>query len=276
MMYTRALVVAAKTEQIPTFYVQHASVTAKFPELIFDYALLEGRDALLKYDRGYPISNTKVFLIGMPKADQYFPYINTSSTVERIGICTNPQDTVSKVEDLLKYLSQNYADTPLILRPHPGEIKIRSGIWSEMASRYKTEFSDAHQELIFDFLRKVDAIIAANSSVLLEAALLNIVPFYYDLSEGDNPDYYGYVQSGLAQYIKQLENLNVHLLANHKMKSEIRQRAKHYCATVNTSHDGHSCELASSIIEQVAQKRQVDLENWRVIHEAALIAYEPM
>lgn len=48
----RAFLKAAQDEGIKTIYLQHASVSKKipFPPLEFDYALLEGHDALEKYD----------------------------------------------------------------------------------------------------------------------------------------------------------------------------------------------------------------------------------
>ena len=46
VMWFQAFVKAAQDEHIPTIYVQHASVTERFPPLSFDYAILEGTDAL--------------------------------------------------------------------------------------------------------------------------------------------------------------------------------------------------------------------------------------
>jgi len=44
------IVKAAQDEGVKTVYIQHASVSDKFPALKFDYALLEGLDSLEKYN----------------------------------------------------------------------------------------------------------------------------------------------------------------------------------------------------------------------------------
>ena len=69
---------------IETLYIQHASVTSRFPALKFNYAFLDGFDTLNKYITAGP-SETKVFLTGTCKFDnvlvskQNIIYINNLS-----------------------------------------------------------------------------------------------------------------------------------------------------------------------------------------------------
>ena len=132
-MWNRVFLYAAKRENVPVIYVQHASVTENFPPLAFDYALLEGKDALQKYDQGTP-TETQIFLVGMPKMDQYFNKINTSEQVHKIGICTNALDLTESVEKLLvdlKYLKELL----LVLRPHPSDVLRRESLWQHIAKK---------------------------------------------------------------------------------------------------------------------------------------------
>jgi hypothetical protein len=62
-MPNRVVLKLAREKRIPSVYIQHASVTEKFPPLAFDYALLEGLDALQKYESAGYSSKTKVFLV---------------------------------------------------------------------------------------------------------------------------------------------------------------------------------------------------------------------
>jgi len=272
LTHTRTLVAAAKAVGIPTIYVQHASVTAQFPPLVFDYALLEGRDALTKYDR--VSSDSKVFLIGMPKADSYHPYINTRTHVKSVGICTNALVSVSCVKTLLELLTQHCTECAFTLRPHPRDANREGGIWQKLAAQYNVRYSDGRTEFAFDFLKEVDAIIAGDSSILLEAALLNVVPLYYDFSGEKQLDHYGYVQNGLAEYHGQPSDLVRSLNQMVQSKPYVRRQAKLYCATVDTSFDGHSAELGADLIRKIAYDQGVDLTIWQRIADVGLTAYK--
>ena len=88
-MENRSLLEAVKNKSICTLYMQHASIyhqSYKLPALEFSYALLDGLDALKKYESFGPTSTT-VFLIGVVKFDAYMKNINKESSINRIGIC---------------------------------------------------------------------------------------------------------------------------------------------------------------------------------------------
>ena len=135
----RAVVRAARAEGIPTFYVQHASVTGDFPPLSFDYALLEGKELLYSYELAGP-SRTKVFLIGMPKLDAYTGSVNTHETVEFIGVCTNTLDPVPRVEELCNQIRLTFPTLRIILRSHPGDRRLT--VWTGIARKYDLEWSE--------------------------------------------------------------------------------------------------------------------------------------
>ena len=245
----RTLVLVAQELKIPTFYIQHASVSEKFPPLKFDYALLEGKDSLSKYSKIGEIKS-KIFLTGMPKFDRYFSEINKNVNLRKLGICTNGLDPLNKVSNLVRYLKGKFPTIRLFLRPHPAETNKYKLFYQDLALRVSARYSNAETESAFTFLKKVDAIIACHSSILLEAALLNVYPIYYDY-KNKNTDAYGYVKNGLADYVNNYKDLGMiieRLIAN---KPCIRNRAKYYCETIGTENDGKSAELAKDIISSI-------------------------
>jgi len=267
-MSHRVINKAARRNGILTFYIQHASVTKDFPPLSFDYALLEGRDALGKYEQAGE-SGTKIFLIGMPKFDGYLQHVNTSGTVHSVGICTNPLDPISRVEQLCRVLSRELPDIRFILRPHPGDSR---ELWGNLAQEYQMILSKAAKELSFNFLRRVDAVIVGDSSMILEAALMDVFPLYYDFCR-KHLDWYGFESQGLVQHFSDSIKLCHRLRALRDSKPSVREKAKIYCATVGTRYDGCSSELSSVLIRSILAGHSPGPE-WVRVSDAGMEAYE--
>ena len=253
---------AARDENIKTFYIQHAQVGENFPSLNFDYALLEGFDALEKYDScGH--SNTKVFLIGMPRIDPFISSINQKRKLRQLGICVNSVDTYYKVENVIKKLKCDFPTLNLILRPHPGDPDLKK--WQETSSKYSLTYSNPLKEEAFAFLTKVDAIIVGDSSIALEAALLNVYPIYYDFP-GLYLDYYTYIKNGLIdKHTNNYEDIRKWINELYQYKPDIRQRTKRYCDTVATIFDGKSSELAAKIITELCFEDKFSFDHWHKI-----------
>lgn len=271
-MEPRVLARAARDEAVLTVYMQHASVTSLFPPLTFDFALLDGLDALKTYERIAP-SRTKIFLVGSPKFDKYYQYINVSSCVNAIGICTNWLDPVPRVEQLCSALRERFPALPLILRPHPSDRRVMA--WRHMATRHQVSFSDSRKEMAFDFLRRVDVIIAGMSNIHLEAALLNVYPLYYDFRLADEVSY-SFVETGLCEHLLDIEQLCLRLEELSCDRPNIRTRAKFYNAVVGTRYDGHSSELAGTLIQRLAAGHDLPPNGWKRIADTELVAYEPV
>jgi hypothetical protein len=140
VMQTRIMTLLAQKMGVPTVYIQHASVTEKFPPLIFDFALLEGVDALRKYEKKGATS-TQVFLVGMPKADAFAAAVNGKAVVSRVGICCNLFDGEDEVKTLCAQLVQRFPTVKFTLRPHPGDNR-RFGFWKQMTANLEMGYSD--------------------------------------------------------------------------------------------------------------------------------------
>ena len=246
----RALLLAAKQRKIPTIYLQHASVTRNFPPLKFDLSLLEGQDTYDKYKAIGPIEGT-IKLIGMPKFDGYEAYRNQSSNITRIGICSKTIDHKEDIYQLIQFISTNFPSIIVTYRGHPRDER------SLKFSKH-IQVSDAKKEMIFDFLKQQDLIIAGDTSLHLEATMLNIRSVYYEITptEGFN-DEYGYVKNNLIEEISNEKVLKEYILSNKNTKVSIWKNASHYNATINSEFEGKSQELALKAIRGFLQNKLV-------------------
>jgi dUTPase len=135
------------------------------------------------------------------------------------------------------------------------------------------QFSDPETEHPFAFLSRTDMVIAGDTGILLEAALLNVYPLYYDFAQKWS-DYYGFVQTGLVQHIESCAEACVVIRSHMQHKQYIRDRAKGFCATIDTPYDGQSAILASEIIVNVTQGNMGFLSKWKRISGLPIEAYE--
>jgi len=249
----RPLIKSAEQINIPCFYIQHSAVTEIFPSLDSCYALLEGTDSLKKYyPNGY--SKEKVFLIGNPKFDEHKKNINTNNKVKKIGICSTPTMDKNQILELIDKGKDIFTNDSIIFRPHPSDHISKK--YFNLSIIDSIEYSDPLKEDTFQFLKNVDAIISGNSSVLLDAAILNVFPIlwrdyratikYND--EEDPNDKYGFVKNGLAIGCDSIDQINECLKAVIDEKPNVRSKAKYYVENINTEWDDSSANYAATII----------------------------
>jgi hypothetical protein len=247
----RALLLAAKALQIPTAYIQHASVSTSFPPLAFDLNLLEGQDALDKYRACGPITG-EVRFIGMPKADAFLREKNLHPTIRRIGICTNTMDELEAIRVLLVVLREHFPDWVISLRPHPSDRRDFSFIETIQGP---VHLSDSKTEPAFAFLQNQDALVAADSSIHLEATMLNILSIYYRFGKSKfKYDYYGYVENNLVEAAPDLPALLTLLKCYSCCRPQVYHKARYYNAVVGTDLEGKSHQLAIGYLQEFLQK----------------------
>lgn len=243
--FHRSLAFTAKELNIETVYIQHASVTKNFSNLnIFSSALLEGEDSLIKFQSNGTV-NKDLFLIGMPKFDKYFFNISKKTVIESIGICTNGMDDFESYRDLLLELIGMFPDVKIFVRPHPADR--RKLDWYNLAIDNNCLFSDVAQVESFQFFDDVSFIIAGDSNIHLEAALLNIPSVYYDPSE-NNVDWYGFSSQGLVFYAKDKGSVIDHIKKVESSFPDTRVKTKFYSESVNTRFDGKSADIAAKVL----------------------------
>ena len=234
---------------IKSVYIQHASVSLDFPRLIFNYALLEGRDSLDKYLKIGKIDSV-VFLLGSskePKSDE----ICTKDRVYNIGICFGLIDDVSKVETLIQEVLKSYDCGNIFLRPHPRESRV--AFVQNMLSKYNIGFSDSQNEETSKFFKKVECIIASESNIHLEAVLQNIYSIYYQLTENDRQKYdvYDFLSAKLISDFTDINLLREILFKLKKEKPNVRNNARYYNDTIGTKFEGQSAVLYDEVISYI-------------------------
>lgn len=195
----RAFFLAAKNLGINTVYFQHAQVGDKFPRLAFDISFLYGQATLDIYEKkGKPLG--KVELIGNLN---YLSYLNNENKVEsnnKIGIGLNILDDLKKIEELVLFLNSNIPQYEIIIRDHPDSTK-------KINIKGKYVINNSREESALEFLSKLDAVIAGNSSILSEAAALGVKPIYYYPYNDNYYDVYSFVSNNLCHEAKTFSSI---------------------------------------------------------------------
>lgn len=246
---SRALLLAANTIGIKTYYVQHASVTSYFPPLEFSHALLDGEDAYLKYQECGTVKS-KVHLVGISKFDGYVNKCNNNEKLTSVGVAYNLTDEIDPIYRFLILLRKYNPDIKIIARAHPADQR-------DLPFIDRVEISNPKQENVFEFLRKIDCLISGDSSIHLEAVLLNVYPCYYNFSVSKRFDYYGYVKNKLVEFFEDFDALNLKIKELKEVKPNIQYRAKHYNAAINTNFYGKSTLKISEIILESLSRNDV-------------------
>lgn len=245
VIISRGMLISARRLRIKTYYIQHAAVSSYFPPLDFDYAFLEGEDSLEKYKKSGKI-NSKIFLTGMSKFDVYAKKINQNNKLKVLGIAYNAMDSKLEVENLFNFLTNFFPKLQIIIRPHPSD-KRKISLKNILISEPKIETS-------FEFLSKIDVIISGNSSIHLEAVLLNVFSIQYDFGDNKKLDYYEFIKNKLVFYCENLENIKsqVELLVN--QKPFVQNNAKYYNAAIGSDFYGNSSEKIVDIIHKITNE----------------------
>lgn len=236
--------VAAKKAGIKTIYVQHASVSDKFPPLDVDYALLEGEDAKSKYLAAGP-TRAKIELVGTMKYDPYLQRSELDILGELIGVCLGIEchdydqnfALCAELEKLKK---------PFSLRFHPAVSQSIRKRFSEAG----WAFSQPEEETALDFIMRCHTIVSGDSNILLEAIILKRRPLYF-ASDGEGLDYYGFLKAGILDTTHfRFEHVIIALGEDFDIASH-RQSAKYFCDTINSPFEGRSTELAIKSLNKI-------------------------
>ena len=238
----RAFKEAADRCHIPTLYLQHASVTYRFPPLQFAYSFLDGMDSFAKY---YSIGNMsgEVFLCGSPRFDIISKYSKKQRSHFTIGIALNMLDDESEAKRLCMFLQKSgYAD--VIVRPHP-RMKMDDGWYFA----HNIRVSDSKSELSFEFLSKISLMISGESAIHLDAALMNVKSICYAFNCNESiKDWYSFQEQGLYPYVDNFDSL-LHEIESIKANgSGSESDALYYNASHGLPVNGHIGALLTDFI----------------------------
>lgn len=240
MVTARAMLLAANSLGVKTYYVQHAAVSSKFPPLEFTHAILEGEQSLLQYEQCGEVKS-QIHLCGMPKFDKYAHQLNVSEKATRIGIAFNLIDDIKEISIIANHIKNTCSDLEIIIRPHPAEDR-------NLESLENFKISDSNRENAFDFLSRIDSLVAAESSIHLEAVLLNVYPLHINFGDNKLFDNYGFVADGLIEHYSSKESLVEKIKELSILKPSIQAKAKNFNAAIGSDFYGASANKISKII----------------------------
>lgn len=203
----RSFILACRDSNVITAYIQHASVTDKFPPLITTYAFLDGEDAFEKYRLNKRISSD-VYLIGGARFDLAKP--STEEVNKKvIGIALTMRDEKDCWEKLVKSIRKTFPDHKIVLRPHP---RMEKGIIKQFCDSTQIEYSDPLIENSFSFLVHIGILIANETSTHLDAMIMHRPTVLYSgLSSLGLRDHYGMIKKGLLKHCSSFEELTYYL-----------------------------------------------------------------
>lgn len=227
-MVNRCLIELAPSYHIKTLYTQHASITERFPSLLFSYSFLDGLDAFNKYKTIGSIVG-KVFLSGNPRFDIISRLKKNNG--KAIGIAINIHDDIDILKNVCSYLSEN-VNEEIIIRPHPSLEQIP--VWNDF-SKAGYLISYPSKENSFEFVGKLRLLIANESSIHLDSNLMDTPSVLYNFSMNPVMDWYSYVKNGLMPICSTKEELLKYIQSGGKMDVE---RVRYYNAAFNTSYEG--------------------------------------
>jgi hypothetical protein len=245
-MQSRSFALVCRELNVPVAYIQHASVSEKFPKLMFDYAFLDGIDALEKYEiKG--LEQCVIFLSGISKLDDAI-YKLKQTTKQRniISICPNSMDELEAVVTVAKYIKE-FVDQRfnVCLRPHPGD-KRRFDFWREKAMQIGVLYSEPELECSSDLIIK---------SIVVVAADLKAIPICIPFT-GKILDHYGFIRRGVVLYAENSIELVSSINNAPKWKS-FYQASKHFSHVVGTKNEGSSAELIAQTLNALADTKNI-------------------
>lgn len=232
----------ASKYNVKTIYTQHASVTDNFPSLQFDYAFLDGIESYEKYKKVGNMSG-KVYIAGSPRFDEIYRNFSKSEIL-RIGVALNSLDNLDKVKQLCFFLiDKNY--NKILLRPHPCMEKACK--WTEYLKK-GIEISFPSKESSFKYLEKCSYLISNESSIHLDAAMVNVPSLLYNFSDNPIQDWYGYHNKGLMPIANSLSEVLTILKEGRTVDSKL---VKYYNASHGSTIEGEVGHIVGKYINEL-------------------------
>ena len=249
---TRILVHLSEKNDLPSFYINHACIYDQFPPISETKALIFGQDTREKYIK-VGTDPSKLIEVGMPKSDKWFDQINNKEQVEVIGYAINGTEDITTVVAEVRQLVANFPNAKTILRPHPMQYhknyyKQLKPVLEELKNESQVAISDPRSVSPFDFITEIDVLISGESSIHLEAVMLNVYAIYFDNTQ-KFIDHYGFLKQGLIPKTKNFEEVVTLIKSVEHARPYVRKKAKYYIATIDTPNDGKATPLAVKAIE---------------------------
>lgn len=241
LLINRCLIELAEKLCIKSLYVQHASITELFPPLRFDYSFLDGEESYQKY---FKIGNMRgnIYITGSPRFDAFSNYKQVKKKYD-IGIALNELDSSAKVLELCNYL-KHFCSSNIIVRPHVSMTTQQFD--KNVFQNNNIDVSDPEKDLSYVFLSEVKIMIANESGIHLDAALMGVPSVLYNFSDNELLDYYGFINKGLIKKCGTYDELvkEIEVYSHHPQKV-----IRYYAASYKSPADGNVGKLIANFVK---------------------------
>lgn len=241
--FPRSYFRVAQKQGIKTIYTQHASVSAYFPDLDFDYAFLDGQEALDKYTANRRRYSSKVFFSGSPRFDK-IPLMEKNNIFD-LGIAINILDEQGNIISLIESILAS--SIKVAVRPHPA--LDNKSFWEEYCRKNSIGYSDPLSETAVTFISNCKSFIAGDSAFHLEVALSGKISYFFNFQNEPTTDWYEYIKNGLIS--TKTVNEIVDALNNGLADQKVSEKVKYYVANFETEYWGKSTSLIEKTIKEI-------------------------
>ncbi len=279
----RSLRIICEVMNKRNIYLQHASVSNRFPGLQFDISFLDGMASVDIYLNNLPPLRSKPFhphfgkqviiLSGQkkkicdnrhPKRPKYF------------GIAVNMLDEITKVLSFIDMMrSFGY---PILVRTHPLQDKEFQRLLDNYIACNRGVFHQSPSEqTLVEFFSSIYFLIAGNTSIHLESLLSNTPSYFYDFcTTPDYTDYYKYKKNGILDDFPINEIMNGKISLHHLFNKPPNIRAiQYYSSTYNTDWEGHEGELVALCLKELVKHYRIPFFLTPCQEYPGYIIYEP-
>lgn len=240
LTFCRIISMLAPAYGIKTVYTQHASVTERFPALDFTYSFLDGLDSYHKY-RSVARTKGKILLSGSPRFDELKKIRSGRAKNNLIGIACNSIDRLEKVVELVNHLIDN-TDYKVVVRPHPS---MQHTFPKERFGNPRITFSSPDEESSFEFIARLQVLIANESSIHLDSLLLGVPTILYNFTDNATIDWYSYLKNGLMDKCDDKS-----LIVEHINRATVRpDKVKDFYAALGTDYEYNVSTLIADFIK---------------------------
>ena len=204
----KSLILVCEVLGIKTLYVQHAPVSYAFPELHFTYNFLDGIDAYEKYTFGEKNTLGDTFLLGAVRYDRLSElrqYKKIDAKTHCIGIAINMLDDYDKIDELCKYILEEFPHCSIKIRSHPA-MKDKPYVFFH---NERFLYTCANEEPITDYLKSIDMQIAGDSGVHFDAIIAGVESHAYNFTCNKFIDNYGFVKNNVIELLETKESVGL-------------------------------------------------------------------
>lgn len=244
----RSLRLVAERLGIKNAYMQHASVSTLFPALQYDYAFLDGVASLEIYEQcaaqqAFRGKKGYIYLTGQKKQ-----FETRSDTKNYIAIAVNALDEAPQLIRFLERLKP--LAVSVSIRMHPAQrVEFIGELKRYAAGNDWVSLHAASERSLADFFAGAYFLVAANSSIHLEAIICGLVSYYREFSAVvERADYYGYLRGGLVEHFPDEDELSIISLIKRYPPVEA---VRYFSSTYGTIWQGREGELAAECLQRI-------------------------